>query len=423
MPYGVMNRIPYKLPSVILPAGTRCVQITIPDSDEWENQLYSLISAEFCRWLMWDRDIGKNGKTVASRWRVALKTLRHCKGPALPGVLLELPDMSELVQVICDESGDCVLQYRCDVCSDWITIATLDQLKNPSQPGGGSPQPQPGGGSQCYGGQMDAKGTWLVPTVVNAGDVITLMSSSGAEYDGGGSDHWRCPDGATFIAGVCVEAGQIHVGGDPSASAWHMALIAEIAGVFYDLSTPVTVPGGVVNEQVTIQANDSDISNNQGSYKFNVCVKNNTAAAWCYDINFLLTSGGFVDDSIHGGSAVAVWNAGVGWKAPAGGTFCDTAIARTVALQPGTIVEYDWVGTSFPDDTEAIDSYNGATRVNHFTANLGASGSMSRTITAVSTSINLEVNAGNNSLGAAPVAITHARFSGTGVNPFGTSNC
>src|SRR5262249_21304880 len=140
-----------------------------------------------------------------------------------------------------------------------------------SQPGNASQLPPPGGGHEQYCAKLDAAGKLLIPANVSTGDVIDLISAEGAGNDGG-STQWNCPDGSIFFAGRCA-GGAGTSGGDPLPTANHMSLIVGIGTNYYaiDVGSPLTVPGGVSNEQAWIQVNDSGLSNNSGSY--DVCVK------------------------------------------------------------------------------------------------------------------------------------------------------
>jgi len=304
MPYGIMNRIPYKLPENTLPPGTRCIQITIPDDDQWETQLYSLVLAEFGRWLMWERDVGKNGTKVASRWRVALKTWKHCDNSPVPmGTFGEDDEnMPALYEPYCREDGTCGFHFRCDICGSWHDVATADQIGNPSSPSGGSPQPAPGGGTISKCTTLRANSTLLLDAPVNTGDTVEIISASGSGNDGG-EIQWRCPDGGTYIGGLCDDPAFSLDSGDPVPDKPHMSLILMINGTaypFYTGASPwtpvvITVPSGVSNAYAEIQVNDSAISNNRGDYA--ICYKqtNNQSVGtgWTHTFDFRVDAGGW----------------------------------------------------------------------------------------------------------------------------------
>jgi hypothetical protein len=129
-----------------------------------------------------------------------------------------------------------------------------------------------------------------VPTIVNSGDVVELTDATGSGQDGTISP-WKCPNGQTFFAGACDGIGGPS-GSDPLPSVDHMKLIFNIDGTYYDaMSGPVTVPGGVANAQVTVQVNDSTLTDNSGSYNFNVCVTNNAQGSFVHNFDFLVSPG------------------------------------------------------------------------------------------------------------------------------------
>lgn len=181
----------------------------------------------------------------------------------------------------------CELQFSVNGTT-WCTWADLT-LCHPAvtQPGAGAPQPPAGGGQQCYHAIMNASDKWLVPTTVSGGDQIVFSNVTGAGADGGIDGLWYCPNGQTYFAGACIG-----VPGDKAADVAptipHMRLIVQIGGVYYDAyNTSFTVPGGVLDAPVTVQINDSNITDNSGSYQFDVCVTNNQSqTSWEHTFDF-----------------------------------------------------------------------------------------------------------------------------------------
>lgn len=192
-------------------------------------------------------------------------------------------DGEELMPSLCEslrfENGK--LQAWC--CGEWTDIGgqPAQGIGGPGQPGSGAEQPASGGGQACYNAQLQANGTWLLPTVVNSGDTISLTNATGAGQDGTVSP-WRCPNGQSFFAGQCIGAGGPQAG-DPLITVDHMKLIFNVNGTYYDaMNGPVTIPGGVVNAQVTVQVNDGTLTDNSGSYAFQVCATNNAVSNWSH---------------------------------------------------------------------------------------------------------------------------------------------
>jgi hypothetical protein len=297
------------LPEHKTPPGTRCISLTIPDDDEWEQQLYSEAN-RLAVWHFWRFDEAHSGTIVARRWRKAFKTWRHCQ---------------KVIQISGGADGDenMIRQNPANPCelqtsingTDWCTFADFSLcFANPNQPGDGAPQPARGGGQDCYFGQMSAINRYLVPVPVNTGDVLDLQDAIGAGNDGTLSP-WFCPTGETYFAGACIVGTGGPSGTDPLPSANHMRLIWKIGGSYYDaMGGPFTVPGGVVNIQPELQVNDSDITDNSGSYHFKVCVTNNALGAWSHTFDFTVDNGGFAAIVPVDTIPRAVYVPGVGWQ-------------------------------------------------------------------------------------------------------------
>lgn len=225
-------------------------------------------------------------------------------------------DMSSVCEALRWHDGK--LQGLC--CGEWTDIVGQDGalLGGPEQHGEGAPQPQPGGGCQTYHAQFAANSQYLVPTIVNAGDVVTFSNAKGAGHDGA-VGVWNCPNGQTFFGNACVGVGGPQTG-DPATAVDHMALVAKIGATWYPaFSGAVTVPGGVSNAQIVIQANDTPLSDNSGSYALDVEVCNNAATMWTHTFNFALADAG-ATKPIHAGwtpDTWGVWTVGTGFVSAA----------------------------------------------------------------------------------------------------------
>lgn len=217
------------------------------------------------------------------------------------------------------------LQALC--CGEWTDIAGQGAnlaVGAPDQPGDGLPQPTPGG-CQTYHGKMPANVAWNLPAGVSTGDIITVTNVEGATYDGGYSS-WRCWEGDTFFLGACIPG----TGGtrttDPLPSVKHMRLLANINGVFYDATSPITVPSGVANAPVNFQVNDDVLSDNGGDLAFDVEVCNNqpVTAIFTHHFDFRVSTYGF--QLYLAGGSTAHWVAGVGFEVTSGGVSGDNII-------------------------------------------------------------------------------------------------
>jgi len=73
-----------------------------------------------------------------------------------------------------------------------------------------------------------------------------------------------------------------------------MRLLWKIAGIYYDaMAAPLTIPGGISGESVSLVVNDSAPSNNSGSYQFKACTTNNQATSFVSVSDFALSAYGW----------------------------------------------------------------------------------------------------------------------------------
>lgn len=322
-------------PKNLKPKGWRCIQFMIPDDDEWEHLAYSVLYDQLARtWTNWGRTGDDTGSKLCQIWRKALKTWTHCK-TELDTAYVGLEDDMPFFREVC-ENGKCYLEFQC--CPDeWIRIANSDQIVAPANsPGDGVPQPPPGQSQQICG-TIYANQPGIIPFPLNSGDQISIQAT-GSGNDGG-EVAWRCPDGSTYFAGACVPlTGHVDLS-DPLPTALHMALILKVGTNYYDLTNPVTIPSGVSNAQGTIQANDSDLSNNSGSYQVCTTYQNNQAPTWTQEFDFALSSTTvWTPINVDAGAPLGVWNAGQGWHsvaASSGGT-----PIQAVELQSSTAINH-----------------------------------------------------------------------------------
>lgn len=214
------------------------------------------------------------------------------------------PDMTGLSG---DDCMGCCLRWNEGVlemlsCGVWTAVP--GQAGNgfePTQPGAGAPQPEPGGGTAEYCGALSGKQKYYLPTTVSAGDTI-LFSRLNGSWNDGIELAWHCPDGWLFVGGSCFETPVYNGGTDPLIGSFHMSIIAEIAGSFYDVlnidsnGNPqvFTVPGGITDAPVVFQANVDYGGNIYGEVTFCVDVTNNQEQGdWVATFNFMAAPGPF----------------------------------------------------------------------------------------------------------------------------------
>jgi hypothetical protein len=262
------------LPNVVDPPKTICFQIDVPDDPQHIAAFLGSIF-DLSKPYHWANDDAHTAIAVGAVWKRIFLALRrnNCKYPNSPSIGTDGDDL----MIRQNPDNPCLLESSIDG-QTWCAFADISLcLPTTGQQGGGAPQP-PFGGCQTYHASMSSKDKYLVPTLVSSGDTLELTNFGGGWNDGTLLD-WFCPDGTNFTLGICVPGTFTLDAGDPLPTDPHMSLIMEIDGVFYPSGGILTVPAGVLNAQVTIQANDSSLNDNNGSISFDVAVCNNTAPA------------------------------------------------------------------------------------------------------------------------------------------------
>lgn len=301
----------WTLPITIDPPRT-CYTIPVPDDPyhkaAFRGALLALASA-----TKWQDDSAHTAKAAAAVWMEIYDLVVACADDPQAVTYTE-DDNMPLTRVVCVDN---VPYFEVQVCAcpeTWMRLANASQVDVPGQPGGGGTVP-PSGSCTTYHASFIANNQWLLPVVVNAGDVLTFSLAKGAGTDGGISGLWNCPNGQTFFAGGCVGIAGPKAG-DIAPLLNHMQLIAKIGAVWYPCDTgTITVPGGIANEQVVIQCNDSNIADNSGSYTLDIEYCNNAATTYTHTFNFLLNTGGFVTENFPAyiPQYTGAWAAGSGW--------------------------------------------------------------------------------------------------------------
>lgn len=298
-----------ELPTPADPPDDLCYIVRVPNSllhvAAFMGAIYDL-----SLWWNWERDDAHTGAIVARRWRKSWYALKRVEcEPVLAGP----PDCEDECMVCCIECVNGVLSQK-DCDGNWVPIKGCAPTGGSSS--GPAPQPAPGGGQQAYDKCLDARNQWLLPTTVSTGDQINLVGFSGAWNDPDADVIlWRGPQGLQYFAGAYIPGTTLLVGTDPLPTAPHMSLIAIIAGVKYSLvGGTFTVPGGISNQSVLIQANDSNIGDDQGDVCFTLNVTNNQVITWTQTLDYSQSGWGF-QPARSGGTEtpVAIYTFGAGW--------------------------------------------------------------------------------------------------------------
>lgn len=292
----------WPLPEVVHPTGTLCFQINVPNEIHYVAAFYGAMFL-LTKPYAWGDDSAHTALEVGKVWMSIYDKLAPggCASPTPPfGHGIDQEDLMPL-RVDCDCN---VFVTCCDGTEK--QIFTADQvIKLLSNGGAGTPQPQPGGGCQIYHMTVPA-GTigQLIPTVVNTGDTIDLSNLAGAWYSG--SVSWHCPDGGIFFV-ACTGAEEFS-GSSQMPAVPVGRVIALIDGTYYDiLGSTFTVPGGIINQQITLLMNTDTPSTASGSITLDAQVCNNQAAAFTHTFDLAISPAGWtVRDQ-------GFWTAGVGF--------------------------------------------------------------------------------------------------------------
>lgn len=294
----------WTLPVVLRPPAFKRYVVCVPDERFYRAAFEGLL-VELTYSKNWQRNPAHSAAIVSRVWLDALANLTCDDCP--PTRLIE---ESEYEMSLCEQlrwQGN-RLQALC--CGVWTDIPGTGPAI-----GGTVTQPPAGGdlaSGECrkYTVVLSAQSKWLAPVKVGPNFRITVSGVKGAAADGGGT--WFCPDGTPFVLGACVGS-RGHSGGDPSAVLYHMSLLAEHAGAFYNANNTVfTTPGGAPNADLTLYLNDGSLPDNSGSITCEIEICNQAVVTTTHVFDFTTGMHGWTitDD----GSGTAVYVPGSGFK-------------------------------------------------------------------------------------------------------------
>lgn len=276
------------LPDPVDPDEFVCYLVRVPKS---KYHIMAFLGAiyDLSLWWNWQRDDAHTASLVAQVWRKIWRGLRPspCE-PIEPGASTGC-DCEDDCMGCCEKFINGVLSQK-DCDGNWIAVPG----QNTSGPSSSGPAPQPpsGGGQQAYDNCLQANQQKPLPTTVSSADTISVEAFSGAWNDPGNDLlTWRGPNGQVYFAGAYLPGTQELVGTDPLPTAPHMSLIALINGVYYPLfGATLTIPGGISNAQVILQANDSNLSDDQGDVCVTLNVVNNSLATFTHTFDYSLSA-------------------------------------------------------------------------------------------------------------------------------------
>lgn len=418
----ILRRSTFELPENLAPAELQCIQVKIPVGSDHLAAFYGAISL-LAKWTSWQRDSSESGATVAQTWRNAITRsdfMTTCEGQ--PITITEWEDELSL---------KCNIRWCGDVlqvldCGEWIDVPICDDGPNPVSTGqpGSTARPGPGD-SSCFKVELMGNNRWKLPFAVLPGDLVTITQIDGAWSDG--TIVWDCPDGTPFVAGQCFGA-QIHEGTDPDSVEFHMQLIAQISSNYYSCTAPIAVTG-VGAQDLYFQANDGTLADNQGSVSFQVCVTSGQdvpVTTWCHTFDFSADEGGWsVFDSCGVACPCGEWAAG-GFQQPADNC-TDNVFVLSPYMASGAIIKRV-VMTMNPGLSSAInpycliaDSENNNLVSDNFGGDVWDYDWSANTIEYPQIAIGWDPRLGSGQVYANQTV--SIKLYGTGLDPFGTSNC
>lgn len=315
---NLIRRGAWPIPANPLPGKQRCIVLYVPDEPGHLRAFAGAIEL-LSKWNSWQEVGGTGARDAARAWKEVIDNQVFFVG--CDGKKIEIYEEYEEM-VAFREDCDCNLFYKCCDGTE-KQIALSSSIPAGSQPGAGSPQPAPNGGTVNYCAQMLATNKFLLPTVLNTGDTISLDISGAG--NGGASDplplRWYCVDGQDFFAGACG-GGTITSSLDPLPATPHFSMIINIGGTFYPFAAGLfTVPSGVVNQIAYIQVNDANLADNSGGYQICATVVNNQLGMWIADLDLTTNQHGLIatDFTPFPEPSTTTWVAGKGFVGSGGG--------------------------------------------------------------------------------------------------------
>ncbi|HEY9754187.1 MAG TPA: hypothetical protein V6C97_03375, partial [Oculatellaceae cyanobacterium] len=263
---------------------------------------------------------------------------------------------------------------------------------------------------------------WNCPIPVSEGFAITVSDARGGWGDSASIlALWACPDGKAYELGSCG-AYRATQPTDPLQSVAHMGLIGYCSGVYMNMyNTSYTVPNGTPASAFFLQANDGDLADNQGEIQLTVSVCN--YSEWCKTWDFTTEQGPF--HGLYGGEA---WVSGTGWLTETnggsqrGGPQLDTQ--ETTFFITSITIEYENLAQDgFQNEAVGRTNTSPASFTYSFVSDESV-GTHTFTWTLPEPTLSDSFFGELDCAGQTTHNITkRLTVRGTGVNPFGTSDC
>lgn len=299
------------LPTIVDPP-RRCITFDLPDEPQHVAAFFGAI-LQLAYWFNWQRDEAHTGKDVAAVWQevfnqASLNWLGHKCEP------------SEILGSGGCDCAMCCIEFRNGVlyqldCGVWKPVDGQQAGTGPggTQPGPGTPIPAPGD-CQTYNVAIVAGKSWLIPTLVSSGDLLTASNFNGATTEFAPLGRWNAYDGQVFQLGAS-QGNQVHDSGSLDPTLFEGQVLYVIGSTYYDATVPFMVPGGINQEQVALILNYTPGSNFAGTLTLDLDVCNNQSGTFRHVFDFATTpatfqpwTGGFFT------TPIGIYTPGSGWS-------------------------------------------------------------------------------------------------------------
>lgn len=408
----------YVLPETVEPPGTKCFTIHVPNEKNYLAAFRGQMEA-LARAYAWGDDEAHTAIEAAARWRSVLDGMGDC---GVPDIQFRQP-------------SNCELQYSVDGGITWLHAGNfadcaagkiLDAIADGTV---ATPGQQPAGGTipvtECKTYHITLRGNdvWHSPNPVYPGYTITVSNAKGGWADKYSilDAWWSCPDGQHYSLGACVGSYEAGHADDPLPSLYHMRLVGYCSGnaTYMDMfNRAYEIPGSAGTSEFYLQANNHDLSLGAGEITLDVEICN---VAWCYQfmgghgLGIAYAALGTYDapsDSIHGTAYGAGFQSQIELIMPAG-TYAITRIEENITVGANPNANGSQIRNLTPLEVYASTAF--------------ASGTYTLTATSFGTLGPGDTLNCNSCVGPGgqpgPATINWLRIHGTGINPFGASNC
>lgn len=281
---NIARRQAFPIPENISPVGYRCLKIWIPDDDQHE-AIFAGAIAMLTKWNSWQRTGGNEATIAAQAWQKAL--YNHPMFERCSQSFSSVADIEDEMRLRVNPDDNCQLQIECKP-GEWelfwdVSSCVSAGQRQPTDPGT-TPEP---GECRTFSVVLRAGEKWLLPLAVQTGYKISISNVDGA-WNGGGLE-WYCPDGKSFVLGLCTGSGSTD-SGNPMPTAPTMSLIAYDGTRYYQaLPNEFTIGASITDGQLTFQANFPG-SNGSGTITFDVSICN-AVSAGSADVTYTYGSG------------------------------------------------------------------------------------------------------------------------------------